>query len=192
MSDRSPLREFRVDVVSVLSVIVFAVVLVGMYRFDFPKLLGALILVAEVAVTFVATIVRFRRERRLIVDFAGSVSAETAVVTPAVAFPGVVQPHFFLERRSDGLSFHRVGGTDSGVLLPWSEIRSIEGLRSGTSTRVTIAFHEGRPFRFVMAPAQSVMGSDGRIVEWLRNGSEFPAPYAAADYLLPRTRSRDA
>jgi hypothetical protein len=192
MSDRSLLREFRVDVVAVLSLIAFAAVVVAMYRFDFSKLIGVLLLVAESAVTFVATMARFRRERQLIAEFAGTAPAETAVVTSALTFPGVVHPQFFLERRPGGLSFRRVGGTDSGVLVPWSEIRSIESPRAGSKTRVTIAFHQGRPFRFVMVPARPVSGADGRVVEWLRDGSEFPLPYAAADYLLPRTSSGGA
>ncbi len=190
VSDRSPLREFKVDILSVLTFISLPIVLVAIYRFGFPMLIGLLILVAEIAANFVATMLRFRRERRLIAEFAGSMAADTAVVTSAFSFPGVEHPQFFLERRPDGLLFSRVGATGSGVLLPWSEIRSIESPRTGTNTTVTIAFHQGRPFRFVMAPAQAVTGADGQVVEWLRDGSEFPAPYAAANYLLPRTRSR--
>jgi hypothetical protein len=184
---RRPLRAFRVSVLELVSLILIPVALVAIYFFDFPLVPALAIVIVGVGASMAATLGRFRTERRQIVDAIPALTPESAVVQSSMsAIPFLVYPQFFLERTVAGLSFQRVGSNDERVLIPWSEVESVNA--SGAApVKVTIAFHDGPPLRFAMAPAAAVSDSAGRVQAWLRGEAGFPEPYAATRYLVART-----
>lgn len=77
-----------------------------------------------------------------------------------------------------------MGSRDETVVIPWSEIGSIEA-SGAASVKVTIAFHDSPPLRIAMHPAGTAPDPAGEVQAWLRGEGAFPEPYAAARYLLP-------